>query len=155
MSRKSAGLLIFRDVSGDLEVLLAHPGGPFWANKDDGAWSIPKGEIADGEDPAAAARREFAEETGLRPNGEMISLESVRQSGGKVIHAWAMKHDWDPAGLESNKFSLEWPPKSGRRQDFPEIDRAAWFTLKQARRKILKGQAPLLNKLERKLGRSN
>ena len=152
MSKKSAGLLLFREVSGHLEVLLVHPGGPFWAKKDEGAWSIPKGEFEDDEEPLTAAKREFEEETGLTPpDVEVIPLEPLRQPSGKLVYAWAMKHDFDPAGLKSNTFSMEWPPKSGRYQEFPEIDRAAWFTIKEASHKILKGQAPFLDQLRQKL----
>jgi predicted NUDIX family NTP pyrophosphohydrolase len=150
--KKSAGLLLFRDASGRLEVLLVHPGGPFWAKKDAGAWSIPKGEIGDGEDALTAARREFEEETGVRPVGEALALEPRRQPGGKLVYAWAMRGDLDPAAVRSATFSLEWPPRSGRRQEFPEIDRAAWFTLEEARTKILKGQVPFLDDLERVAG---
>ena len=148
MSKKSAGLLLFREVSGRLEVLLVHPGGPFWAKKDDGAWSIPKGEFEEDEDPLLAAKREFTEETGLAlSDGELIPLQTVRQPGGKLIYAWAMNQDLDPAGLRSNTFSMEWPPRSGRHAEFPEIDRAAWFTIETASHKILKGQAPFLERL--------
>lgn len=142
---------MFRDRSGDLEVLLVHPGGPFWANKDDGTWSIPKGEFDDEEDPLDAARREFEEETGSAPSGDAIPLEPLRQSSGKVVYAWAVRGDFDPGTLKSNTFSMEWPPKSGRQQDFPEVDRAAWFSIEEAGRKILKGQAPLLRQLREKL----
>ncbi len=151
MSKKSAGILPFRELSGRLEVLLVHPGGPFWAKKDDGAWSIPKGEFEDNEDPAEAAIREFQEETGFTPNGAMIPLLPLRQPGGKLVYAWAMEYNVDPAGLRSNTFPLEWPPKSGRYQEFPEIDRAAWFTVDMAGRKILKGQAAFLAQLQEKL----
>jgi predicted NUDIX family NTP pyrophosphohydrolase len=144
-------LLLFRDRSGDLEVLLVHPGGPLWARKDDGAWSIPKGQFEDDEDPLAAARREFEEETGSAPAGDALPLEPLRQPSGKVLYAWAMRGDFEPAMLKSNTFSMEWPPKSGRQQDFPEVDRAAWFPMEDAERKILKGQAPLLRQLREKL----
>lgn len=147
MSRQSAGLLLFRRPGGHLEVLLVHPGGPFWARKDDGAWSIPKGEIGATEDPLAAARREVHEETGADPTGEFFPLTPIRQPGGKVVHAWAVESDFDPATLRSNTFELEWPPRSGRRRTFPEVDRAAWFSLDAARRKILEGQLPLLEEL--------
>jgi predicted NUDIX family NTP pyrophosphohydrolase len=151
MPKKTAGLLLFRETSGDLEVLLVHPGGPFWAKKDDGVWSIPKGEFEQDEDPLAAARREFEEETGSAPTGDAIPLEPLRQPSGKVVYAWAMRGDFDPATLKSNTFSMEWPPKSGRQQDFPEVDRAAWFPIEEAGRKMLKGQAPLLRQLRQKL----
>jgi predicted NUDIX family NTP pyrophosphohydrolase len=132
-------------------VLLVHPGGPLWAHKDEASWSIPKGEIADGEDPLAAALREFEEETGAAPQGDFLALEPVRQPGGKLVHAWALRSEFDIAALKSNTFSLEWPPKSGRLKDFPEVDRAAWFKLEAARIKILRGQLPLLDQLIRKL----
>ena len=147
--KKSAGLLLYREaITGQLEVFLVHPGGPFWRKKDEGAWSMPKGEFEDNEEPLSAAQREFAEETGFRPDGETLPLEPVRQPGGKLIYAWAMERDLDPAGLKSNTFSLEWPPKSGRHQEFPEIDRAAWFTLEAARHKISKGQKSFLDQLQ-------
>jgi predicted NUDIX family NTP pyrophosphohydrolase len=152
MPKQSAGLLLFRERSGRLEVLLVHPGGPFWKNKDEGAWSIPKGEIADGEDPLAAARREFEEETGFRAEGEAIVLRPLRQAGGKTVHAWAVRGDLDADRIRSNSFSLEWPPKSGRSQEFPEVDRAGWFTLDLARRKMLKGQVGFLDQLQALLG---
>jgi predicted NUDIX family NTP pyrophosphohydrolase len=143
----SAGLLLFRRTAAEVEVLLVHPGGPFWARKDDGAWSIPKGEFTEGEEPLAAAMRECEEELGFPCTGDFIPLLPLRQPGGKLVFAWAVRSDFDPAGLRSNTFSLEWPPKSGRRQEFPEVDRAAWFALDSARRKILKGQAPFLDQL--------
>ena len=152
LSKTSAGLLLFREVSGHLEVLLVHPGGPFWAKKDEGAWSIPKGEFEDNEDPLAAAKREFEEETGFTVDGEMIFLEPLRQPSGKLVYAWAIKRDLDPSQLKSNSFSMEWPPKSGRYQEFSEIDRAAWFAIEEASRKILKGQAAFLVQLQEKLG---
>ena len=152
MSKKSAGLLLFREVSGHLEVLLVHPGGPLWAKKDEGAWSIPKGEFEDNEDPLAAAKREFKEETGFTVDGEMISLEPLRQPSGKLVYAWAIKRDLDPSQLKSNTFSIEWPPKSEKYQEFPEIDRAAWFAIEEATRKILKGQTAFLDQLQEKLG---
>jgi predicted NUDIX family NTP pyrophosphohydrolase len=142
----SAGVVVYRRRS-QLEVLLVHPGGPFWAKKDDGAWSIPKGEFAAGEDPVAAARRELAEETGLVVDGELRPLGSVTQAGGKIVHAWALEGDLDAAAIRSNTFSMEWPPRSGRMQEFPEVDRAAWFSIGDARVKLLKGQLPLLDAL--------
>ena len=145
--KQSAGLLLFRETSGRLEVLLAHPGGPFWAKKDDGAWTIPKGELNDGEDPLACARREFEEETGFAPRGDARPLTPLRQPSGKIVHAFAMRADYDPADLRSNSFSMEWPPKSGRMQEYPEIDRACWYTIDEALRKILKGQAGFLIEL--------
>jgi len=148
MPKQSAGLLLFRERSGHLEVLLVHPGSPFWTRKDDGAWSIPKGEFAEGEDPLAAARREFEEETGFHAEGEAIALAPLKQAGGKTVHAWAVRGDLDADGIRSNTFLLEWPPKSGRRQEFPEVDRAGWFPLDVARRKILKGQQGFIDQLE-------
>lgn len=132
-------------------MLLVHPGGPFWARKDFGAWSIAKGECAPGEDLLDAARREFAEETGYRPAGDFISLASCRQPGGKRVVAWAIETDWDPSGLVSNTFALEWPPGSGRIRDYPEVDRAAWFGLDEAERRLLPGQRPLLASLRERL----
>jgi predicted NUDIX family NTP pyrophosphohydrolase len=130
------------------EVLLVHPGGPFWSKRDDGAWSIPKGEIEAGESRIDVARREFREELGVTaPDGELISLGTIRQAGGKVVHAWAARGDVDPSRIESNRFTIEWPPRSGRMQEFPEVDRAAWFDLDEARRKILPSQLPLLDRL--------
>ena len=151
MPKKSAGLLLFRETGGKLEVLLAHPGGPFWTKKDDGAWSIPKGEMAEDEDPLAAAQREFEEEMGAFPEGEFIALDAVKQPGGKLVCAWALRADFDPAQLKSNTFSIEWPPKSGKQKEFPEVDRAGWFLIDAARTKILKGQAALLDQLQAKL----
>lgn len=150
--KASAGILLFRERAGRLEVLLAHPGGPYWAKKDAGAWTIPKGEIAEDEEPLAAARREFEEETGARVEGEPLPLTPRRQPGGKLVHAWAMRGDLDPTAVRSITFTMEWPPRSGRQQAFPEVDRAGWFGLPDARGKILKGQAPFLDELERLLG---
>ena len=149
---KSAGLLLYRRRQGRIEVLLGHMGGPFWARKDERAWSIPKGEHPEAEDALAAARREFAEETGAPPpDGPTLDLGEVRQSGGKRVTAWAVEGDLDPAAVKSNTFLLEWPPRSGRRQEFPEIDRAGWFDLDTARRKIVKGQVALVDRLEERL----
>lgn len=148
MAKKpSAGLLLYRR-RAEIEVFLVHPGGPFWKNKDLGAWSIPKGEIEEGEDPLVAARREFTEETGFPIDGEFVSLSSVKQAGGKVVHAWMIETDCDPEAIVSGRFEMEWPPKSGKLQEFPEIDRAAWFGLGEARRRILAGQVELLDRLE-------
>jgi predicted NUDIX family NTP pyrophosphohydrolase len=147
MPKRSAGVLLFRRKARQIEVLLAHPGGPFWKNKDDGAWSIPKGEYAAGEDPLAAAKREFGEETGLTPSGDFFPLGEIRQPAGKIVSAWALEGDFDTKLLRSNTFSLPWPPRSGKLQEFPEIDRAEWFPLDIARRKILKGQAEFLDRL--------
>jgi len=139
-------------MDGTLEVMLVHPGGPYWARKDDGAWSLPKGEIEAGEEPLAAARREFAEETGASVDGEFLPLTPVRLRSGKVVHAWALRADFDPATLHSNLFSMEWPPRSGEQREFPEADRAAWFDIATARLKIHPGQAPLLEDLLARLG---
>jgi predicted NUDIX family NTP pyrophosphohydrolase len=147
MAKRSAGILMYRRRDGELQVLLGHPGGPFWAKKDAGAWSIPKGEIDEGEDPLAAAKREFSEETGLRLEGELIALAPIRQKGGKVVLAWAIEGDCDARAIESNVFSMEWPPKSGKMAEFPEIDRAEWFSLDEARRRINPGQLPLIEEL--------
>ena len=138
---------MFRRREGAIEVFLVHPGGPFWERKDLGAWSIPKGEYEEGEDPVAAARREFEEETGIRPEGDFIPLGNVSQPGGKVVAAWAFEGDCDPASITSNLFSVEWPPRSGKTEEYPEVDRAAWFSLTEARAKILKGQTGLLDEL--------
>jgi predicted NUDIX family NTP pyrophosphohydrolase len=144
-SRTSAGLLMFRKSSPGLEVLLVHPGGPFWARKDLGAWSIPKGEVGPGEEPLEAAVREFEEETGIRSTPPYRSLPPVRQAGGKVILAWAFEGDCDAEKLRSNTFLMEWPPNSGRMEEFPEVDRAGWFTLEEARLKINPAQAAFLS----------
>lgn len=138
---------MFRRASGRLEVLLAHPGGPFWRNKDEGAWTIPKGEINDGEDPAACAVRELREETGLALDCPLIELSPIRQKGGKRVRAWAAEADFDPATLTSLTFEMEWPPRSGRREVFPEVDRAEWFDLETARHKINSAQVAFLDAL--------
>ncbi len=143
----SAGIVLYRRSGGRLEVFLVHPGGPFWTKKDAGAWSIPKGEYAEGDEPEAAARREFQEETGCELTGPLQSLTSLKQPSGKVISAWAMEGDFDSAMLKSNTFPLEWPPRSGRTQHFPEVDRGAWFDIPTAREKILAGQRPFLDEL--------
>jgi predicted NUDIX family NTP pyrophosphohydrolase len=153
MATASAGLLLYRMTKGEPEVLLVHPGGPFWAKKDDGAWSIPKGLTDKDEDPLAAAAREFEEETGFRPTGHFIPLGDFRQPGGKTVSAWAVEGDLDLKYFKSNTFAMEWPPRSGRMQEFPEADRAAWFTLEEASRKILKGQRPMLAVLRGRLAR--
>jgi predicted NUDIX family NTP pyrophosphohydrolase len=150
-TKRSAGVLLFRSGSaGGPEFLLVHPGGPYWAKRDLGAWSIPKGQIEDGEDPRDCALREIEEELGTLPPlvpEEMITLGSVRQRAGKVVEAWAGESDFDPAELASNTFALEWPPRSGREQEFPEVDRAEWFELDEARRRILPAQAEFLDRL--------
>ena len=148
MVKKSAGLLMFRFRDKALEVLLVHPGGPFWRNKDDGAWSIPKGEYDDDEAPLAVAKREFKEETGYEANGLFRPLVPLKQPSKKIITAWAFEGDCDADSVSSNTFSLEWPPRSGKKVDFPEVDRAGWFTAAAARIKLLKGQAPFIDQLE-------
>lgn len=151
MTKTSAGLLLFRRGPG-LEILLVHPGGPFFRNKDEGAWSIPKGEVEEGAEPLAAAQREFSEETGLPlPEGEIVPLGEVRQKGGKRVLAWAVEGDLDPTRVKSNTFEMEWPPRSGRRERFPEIDRAEFFPPELARRKLNSAQAELVDRLERRL----
>ena len=139
---------MFRDGEAGREVLLVHPGGPFWAKKDDGAWSIPKGEFTEGEDPLAAARREFEEELGTPVSGDFVELTAIKQKGGKLVYAWAVRGDLDPERLKSNSFTMEWPPRSGKMQSFPEVDRAGWFDLETARRKILESQRGLLEQVE-------
>jgi len=154
MAKQSAGLLLYRDAGGRVEVFLVHPGGPFWAKKDDGAWSIPKGEIIEGEEALDAAKREFQEETGLPIDGTFEPLKPVKQPGGKTVYAWAVEGDFDASVVRSNTFSIEWPPRSGKTQSFPEIDRAGWFDLDMASAKILKGQLGLLGQLDELLKRS-
>ena len=147
-AKRSAGILLYRLRDGATEVLLVHPGGPYWAKRDHGAWSIPKGEYEDGEDGRACALREFAEELGSEPpDGELTELGHVRQKGGKVVTAWALEGDADAEAIRSNTFTIEWPPRSGKQQAFPEIDRAAWFSLAEARERILEAQAPFLDRL--------
>jgi predicted NUDIX family NTP pyrophosphohydrolase len=143
----SAGILMFRRRDSALEVFLVHPGGPFWRNKDAGAWSLPKGEYTEGQDLLEAAKREFREETGITAQGEFISLGELKQSSAKSITAWAIEGDFPPESLRSNTFSMEWPPKSGRQQEFPEVDRGAWFAVYDAKKRILKGQIGFLDKL--------
>ena len=150
--KRSAGILLYRR-SPELEVLLVHPGGPFWAKKDLGAWSIPKGEHEEGEDAQACAIREFTEETGSAPMpGELDDLGSIKQKAGKVVQAWALEGDLDAAGVRSNTFSMQWPPRSGRMQDFPEVDRAEWFSLEAARERINPAQAAFLDRLMSRFG---
>ena len=147
MAKRSAGLLMFRRKKGELEVFLAHPGGPFWVKKDDGAWTIPKGEHNPGEAALEAARREFHEETGFTADGPFLELGSITQAGGKVVTAWACEGDCDPAKLVSNACEIEWPPRSGRSLSIPEVDRGAWFDLEEAAQKIKSTQKPLLERL--------
>jgi predicted NUDIX family NTP pyrophosphohydrolase len=152
MPRKSAGILMYRKNRGvaALEILLVHPGGPFWRNKDDGAWTIPKGEFGDDEDPLEAAKREFKEETGgAIASNEFTPLKPIKQAGGKLVYAWAVEGDFDTSTLDSNRFLQEWPPRSGRMQEFPEIDRAQWFPPELAKAKILNSQVPLIDQLLR------
>jgi predicted NUDIX family NTP pyrophosphohydrolase len=151
MPQTSAGLLPYRRRGGAIEVFLVHPGGPFWAAKDRHAWSIAKGEVEPDESLLHAARREFAEETGFDCAGPTLSLTARRQPGGKVVHAWAVAADCDPHALRSNRFRLEWPPRSGRVREFPEVDRAAWFDIATAREKIHEGQIGFLDELEARL----
>lgn len=152
MAKTSAGLILYRMQSGKLEVLLVHPGGPFWSKKDEGAWFVPKGELNVGEEPLAGAKREFEEETGLKPEGEFLALGSVKQKSGKTIVAWAFEGDCDPSSIKSNTFTIEWPPKSGRQQEFPEIDRAGFFTVPQAKAKMHPVEYPLVLRLHELLG---
>jgi predicted NUDIX family NTP pyrophosphohydrolase len=148
MPKTSAGILVYKNIQDGIAILLVHPGGPFWAKKDLNSWSVPKGEFNEPEDPFDAAKREFSEETGYLPEGEFIRLETVKQPGGKIVHTWAVKGDFDVSVLKSNQFSIEWPPKSGKFKEFPEIDRAEWFTVETAKMKIIKGQIPIIESLE-------
>jgi predicted NUDIX family NTP pyrophosphohydrolase len=153
MPRRSAGILLYRNGVDMPEVLLVHPGGPFWAKKDLGAWSIPKGEPEPGEDPRDCALREFAEELGSPPpGGELVELGEIRQRGGKVVTAWALEGDLDPETIHSDTFTLEWPPRSGVQREFPEVDRAAWFAPEEARRRLVPAQAELVDRLLERLG---
>ncbi len=147
----SAGILLYRKREAAAEVLLLHPGGPYWVNKDDGAWSLPKGLVAPGEEAFAAACREFGEETGFEAKGDARALGEFKQPSGKILAVWAMEGDCRPSALVSNEFEMIWPPKSGRIARFPEIDRASWFDLETARRKIAKGQKPIIDEFERLL----
>ncbi|HEY2082781.1 MAG TPA: NUDIX domain-containing protein [Verrucomicrobiae bacterium] len=148
MQKVSAGLLMYRMREGELEFLLAHPGGPFWKDRDAGAWTIPKGEIQPGEEPLAAAKREFEEEIGVKPHGDFIELKPITQKGGKIVHAWAFEGECDTACIHSNTFQMEWPPRSGKFQDCPEVDRACFFHLAEAKRKINPAQVALLEELK-------
>ena len=152
MAKKtSAGIVLYRIRREILEVFLVHPGGPYWAKKDAGAWSIPKGEFEEGADPLETAKREFHEETGAVINGALIELTPLRQSSGKLIYGWAVSGDIDASSIKSNMFSMEWPPRSGKKQEFPEVDRGGWFTVPQALEKLLPGQHGFLDELEKKL----
>ena len=151
MAKRSAGLLMFRRKANEVEVFLVHPGGPLWARKDEGTWTIPKGEPSEGEEPLAAAEREFREETGFEARGEFLDLGTVKQTGGKLVSAWAFEGDCDPAKLTSNLCTIEWPPRSGRMIEIPEVDRGAWFSLEAARTAILKSQQPFLDIFEQKV----
>jgi predicted NUDIX family NTP pyrophosphohydrolase len=153
MSKRSAGILPYRKSRAALEVLLAHPGGRFWRNRDEGAWSLAKGEYGEDEAPEATARREFKEETGWDVTADLHPLGEIRQKGGKILTAFAVAQDFEPASCVSNRFELEWPPRSGRFQSFPEVDQVDWFSLSEARRKILPSQEPLLDRLEEFLHR--
>jgi predicted NUDIX family NTP pyrophosphohydrolase len=155
MVKKSAGVLVYKRDGGRLMLFLVHPGGPFWAKKDHGAWSIPKGEFSEGEDGLAAARREFTEELGQTIEGNFLALTPRRQPSRKIVHAWAVEGEVDPDGIVSNEFEIEWPPKSGRMQRFPEVDRGAWFDLAEAKAHIQSGQVPILEELCRLLGVSD
>ena len=152
MAKKSAGLLMYRFNKSVLEVLLVHPGGPFWAKKDAGVWSIPKGEYEPGEEPLAVARREFKEETGYDATGEFKPLEPLKQPGGKLVSAWAIEGDLDADTIKSNTFTMQWPPRSGRLAEFPEVDRAGWFPVPEARQKMLKGQVGFVDQLCKRIG---
>lgn len=147
MRKRSAGLIMFRRLKDKLEVFLVHPGGPIWAKKDEGAWTAPKGEYEDGEDPLAAARREFEEETGFKATGAFLNLGTIKQKSGKRVTAWAFEGDCDPAKLKSNTCEIEWPPHSGRHLEIPEVDRGRWFSIEQARQYIREEQRPLLDNL--------
>ena len=152
MPRLSAGIVLYRYSSEGLELFLVHPGGPFWKNKDEGAWSFPKGEYEEGEDPLSVARRELQEETGCDADGEFIALEPIKQKGGKVVSLWAVEGECDAAGIRSNTFTMEWPPRSGRMAEFPEVDRAAWLAPEDARRKLNPAQAGAVDRVVAILG---
>lgn len=152
MAKTSAGLVMFRLGKHKLEVLLVHLGGPFWVKKDQGAWFIPKGEIDPGEDEFSAAKREFEEETGIKPEGDFTPLGKVRHKSGKTVVAWAFEGDCDPSSIRSNTFTMEWPPRSGKRREFPEVDRAQWFTMEGAQTKIQRDELELLKRLDKMLG---
>lgn len=149
--RISAGILLYRLREGNCEVFLVHPGGPYWRGKEAGAWSIPKGELEEDDDPLAAAQREFHEETGTRIGGNFVALKPLKQPSGKLVYAWAVRGDIDASSITSNTFSMEWPPRSGRQQEFPEVDRGGWFDIAAARQKILPGQRGFLVDLQEQL----
>jgi predicted NUDIX family NTP pyrophosphohydrolase len=151
MPKRSAGLLMYRSGKSGIEVFLVHPGGPFWAKKDFGAWSIPKGEYLEDEDPLEAAKREFEEETGFAPGEHFVEVGELKQPSGKLVRAWAFEGDCDPAKLRSNTFSMEWPPRSGRKIEVPEVDRGSWFTIEDARSRLLTGQREFLDRLLQKI----
>jgi len=151
MAKKSAGLLLYRFINSSPEVLLVHPGGPFWANKDLGAWSVPKGEFDQDEEPLTAAIREVKEELGLEVSGDFIELSPAKQKSGKVIYAWGIKHDFNPENMVSNTFELQWPPKSGRTIIIPEVDRASWFNIEEAKSKVIPAQIPIIDDLLEKI----
>ncbi|HMA85707.1 MAG TPA: NUDIX domain-containing protein [Desulfosalsimonadaceae bacterium] len=152
MTKKSAGIFMYRFREMKLQVFLVHPGGPFWSRKDKAAWSIPKGEFDDLEAPLEAAKREFQEETGMPVTGDFINLGEIKQPGRKIIYVWAVEGDCDPAAIKSNTFEMQWPPNSGKYKSFPEVDRAGWFSLGAAREKLHKGQVVLIDRLAEKLG---
>jgi predicted NUDIX family NTP pyrophosphohydrolase len=151
MSKKSAGLLMYRRHNGELEVMLVHPGGPFWAKKDLSSWSVPKGEYTNDEEPFEVAKREFQEETGFKAEGKFIALTPIKQPGGKLITVWAFEGNCDASKIKSNTFKMEWPPRSGKQQEFPEVDRAGWFKIAVAKKKILKGQTGFIDELYKTL----
>lgn len=147
MAKISSGILLYRNHTSVIEIFLVHPGGPFFAKKDEGSWTIPKGELMEDEDPLSAAIREFEEETGYKPAGDFIELPGIKQKGGKIVKCWAVKGDLDPLAIVSNTFEMEWPPRSGKKKSFPEVDKAAWFTVSAACVKINERQVDLINKL--------
>lgn len=149
--KKSAGILLYRIKDNNLEILAVHPGGPFWAKKDTNAWSIPKGEFTDDENPLDAAKREFTEETGITISGNFIELTPIKQNSGKIVYAFAMQGDLDPQNIKSNTFEMEWPPKSGKKQTFPEIDKGEWFNVTLAKQKLIASQIPLVDELANRL----
>jgi predicted NUDIX family NTP pyrophosphohydrolase len=147
MAKISSGILLYRRLSSTIEVLLVHPGGPFFAKKDEGSWTIPKGELIEDEDPLSAAIREFEEETGYKPAGDFIALPAIKQKGGKIVQCWAVTGDLDASAIVSNTFEMEWPPRSGKKKSFPEVDSAAWFSIQEARQKINERQIDFIDKL--------